>query len=87
VFVRCLRIGSSPDDGVDHRTLFAPDYPIGAVVETRPLIAAAKLVALVVEGTSPIRLSFAPRRVAVEAGDEAQGSEIRARISSTASAI
>lgn len=60
---------------VDHRTLFAPDYPIGAVVETKPLIAAAKLVALVAEGTSPIRLSFAPGRVAVEAGDEARGSE------------
>lgn len=62
-------------DFVDHRSLFAPEYPIGAVVETKPLIAAAKLVALVTDGTSPVHLSFAEGRVAVEAGDEAHGSE------------
>ncbi|GAA1996968.1 DNA polymerase III subunit beta [Catenulispora subtropica] len=62
---------------VKFRTLFAPDYPLGVVVETAPLKAATELITLVADGTAPVELAFAPGEVVVATGggDAAHGSE------------
>jgi DNA polymerase III subunit beta len=62
---------------VRYRSLFPAGYDITATVESAPFLAAAKRVSLVADRTSPIRLSFVPGQVTLEAaaGDEAHASE------------
>jgi DNA polymerase-3 subunit beta len=57
-----------PGEFVQYRTLFAPDYPLGIVVETAPLKAATELITLVAGGTAPVELTFAPGEVVVSTG-------------------
>ena len=57
-----------PGEYVRYRTLFAPDYPLGIVVETAPLKAATELITLVAGGTAPVELTFAPGEVVVSTG-------------------
>lgn len=66
-----------PGEFVSHRTLFAPAYPLGVVVETAPLKAATELITLVAGGAAPVELAFAPGEVVVSTGaaNAAHGSE------------
>ena len=59
------------------RSLFPPESPTYAVVETAALIEAVKRVALVAERNTPVRLSFTDGSITLEAGtgDDAQASE------------
>lgn len=62
---------------VRYKSLFPKQYLTAAVVETKALHEAARLVGLVADRTSPIRLDFAPGQITLSAGagDEAQGTE------------
>ncbi|ROR72930.1 DNA polymerase III subunit beta [Bogoriella caseilytica] len=59
------------------RRLFPDETTTHAVIDTEPLIAAARRVSLVAERNTPIRLSFSDGQVVLEAGqgDDAQASE------------
>jgi DNA polymerase-3 subunit beta len=59
------------------RSLFPTEAPTHAVVETSALVDAVKRVALVAERNTPVRLTFAPDSITLDAGqgEDAQASE------------